>query len=102
MMALLRQRNYGLLWFAGATSLLGDYALMVALPFFIYDLTGSALATGGMFMAQTLPRILLGSVAGVFVDRWDRKKTLVIADLARGLLMLLLLLVRSVDLLWLV
>jgi MFS family permease len=102
MIALLRQRNYGLLWFAGAVSLLGDYALMVALPFFIYDLTGSALATGGMFMAQTLPRILLGSVAGVFVDRWDRKKTLVIADVARGALMLLLLLVRSVDLLWLV
>jgi MFS family permease len=102
MIGLLRQRNYGLLWIAGAVSLLGDYALMVALPFFIYDLTGSALATGGMFMAQTLPRILLGSVAGVFVDRWDRKKTLVIADVARGLLMLLLLLVRSVDLLWLV
>jgi MFS family permease len=102
MIGLLRQRNYGLLWFAGAVSMLGDYALMVALPFFIYDLTGSALATGGMFMAQTLPRILLGSVAGVFVDRWDRKRTLVIADLARGALMLLLLLVRSVDLLWLV
>jgi MFS family permease len=102
MIALLRQRNYGLLWFAGAASLLGDWALMVALPFFIYDLTGSALATGGMFMAQTLPRVLLGSVAGVFVDRWDRKRTLVIADLSRGVLLLLLLLVRSVDLIWLV
>ena len=43
MIALLRQRNYGLLWFAGAASMLGDYAMLVALPFFIYDLTGSAL-----------------------------------------------------------
>jgi MFS family permease len=102
MIRLVRQRNYGLLWFAGAASLLGDYAMLVALPFFIYDLTGSALATGGMFMAQTLPRILLGSVAGVFVDRWDRKKTLVVADLLRGTLVLLLLLVRSSDLIWLV
>lgn len=102
MIALLRQRNYGLLWFAGAASMLGDYAMLVALPFFIYDLTGSALATGAMFMAQTLPRILLGSVAGVFVDRWDRKKTLVIADLLRGALVLLLLLVRSADLIWIV
>ena len=99
MFGLLRQRNFGVLWFAGAASLLGDYALMVALPFFIYDLTGSALATGGMFMAQTLPRIALGSVAGVFVDRWDRKRVLVIADLLRGALVLLLLLVRSADLL---
>lgn len=102
MFALLRQRNYGLLWFAGAASMLGDYALLVALPFFIYDLTGSALATGGMFMAQTLPRILLGSLAGVFVDRWDRRRTLVVTDLARGALLLLLLLVRSGDLLPLV
>lgn len=102
MFALLRQRNFGILWFAGAASTLGDYALMVALPFFIYDLTGSALATGGMFMAQTLPRILLGSVAGVFVDRWDRKRTLVIADLLRGALVLSLVLVRSVDLLWII
>lgn len=102
MIALLRQRNYGLLWFAGAVSLLGDYAMLVALPFFIYDLTGSALATGAMFLVQTLPRILLGSVAGVFVDRWDRKKTLVVADLLRGALVLLLLLVRSVDVIWLV
>lgn len=100
MFALLRQRNFGLLWFAGAASLLGDWALMVALPFFVYDLTGSALATGLTFMAQTLPRVLLGSVAGVFVDRWDRRKTLVVADAARGLLLLLLLLVRSTDTLW--
>ncbi len=102
MFALLRQRNFGLLWFAGAASLLGDWALVVALPFFVYDLTGSALATGLTFMAQTLPRVLLGSVAGVFVDRWDRRKTLVVADATRGLLLLLLLLVRSTDTLWLV
>jgi MFS family permease len=48
-----------------------------------------------------VPSILLGSVAGVFVDRWDRKRTMVAADLLRAALLLPLLAVGSVDLLWL-
>ena len=102
MLALLRRRNFALLWLAGAVSTLGDWILMVALPFFVYDLTGSALATGATFMASTLPRVFLSSVAGVLVDRWDRKWTLVLSDAARGLLLLPLLLVRSADTLWIV
>jgi hypothetical protein len=39
-------------------------------------MTGSALATGLMFMARTLPGVLFGSIAGVFVDRWGRKWTI--------------------------
>ena len=52
--------------------------------------------------ASTLPGLLVGSVAGVFVDRWDRKRTMVAADLSRVVLMLLLLAVRSRDALWIV
>jgi hypothetical protein len=37
-----------------------------------YALTGSAIATGGGVAASLLPQVLIGSVAGVFVDRWDR------------------------------
>jgi MFS family permease len=44
-----------------------------------------------MFVAPTLPRLLFGSVAGVFVDRWDRKKTMVLSDLSRALILLPLL-----------
>src|SRR5215217_8568029 len=102
MLALLRRRNFALLWFAGAVSMLGDWVLLIALPFYVYDLTGSALATGATFMASTLPRVFLSSVAGVFVDRWDRKRTLIVADVARGFLLLLLLLVRSADTFWIV
>src|SRR3954451_693454 len=102
MLALLRRRNFALLWFAGAVSMLGDWVLLIALPFYVYDLTGSALATGATFMASTLPRVFLSSVAGGFVDRLDRKRTLIVADVARGLLLLLLLLVRSADTLWIV
>src|SRR5215208_716543 len=97
MFRLLGQRNFALLWFAGLTSMIGDWVLFIALPIYTYNLTQSSLATGVMFMAGTLPRILLGSVAGVFVDRWDRKRTMVIADLSRALLVLLLLFVHSAE-----
>jgi MFS family permease len=101
MLATLRQRNFALLWFGGLISFAGDWALIIALPVFVYDLTGSTLATGVMFIAQTLPRLLFGPLAGVFVDRWDRKRTLVAANLAQAVVLPLLLLVRSPDLLWL-
>ena len=102
MFRLLRHRNFALLWFAGLTSMIGDWVLFIALPIYTYNLTQSSLATGIMFMAGTLPRILLGSLAGVFVDRWDRKQTMVIADLSRAVLLLLLLFVRSSEWIWIV
>src|SRR4051812_655460 len=100
MLAVLRQRNFALLWAGGLISMLGDWLLFIALPFYIYDLTGSALATGAMFIAETLPILLFGSIGGVFADRWDRKKTMIIADLLRAALLLLLLAVRSPEWLW--
>jgi MFS family permease len=101
MFATLRQRNFLLLWLGGLISFAGDWVLIIALPVFVYDLTGSALATGAMFMAQTLPRLLFSSLAGVFVDRWDRKRTLVLTNLAQGAVLPLLLLVHSPSQLWL-
>jgi predicted MFS family arabinose efflux permease len=100
-LATLRQRNFALLWLAGLVSVAGDFALIVALPLHAYALTGSAVATGGVFAASLLPRVFFGSVAGVFVDRWDRKRTMVAADLLRAVLLLPLLAVGSPDLLWL-
>ena len=102
MIATLRQRNFALLWFAGLISMIGDWVLFIALPIYTYNLTRSSLATGIMFMAGTLPRILLGSVAGVFVDRWDRQRTMVIADLSRAVLLLLLFMVQSAESIWII
>ncbi len=101
MFATLRSRDFALLWTAGLISVAGDFALLIALPLHAYALTGSAVATGGVFAASLLPRVLLGSIAGVFVDRWDRKRTMVAADLLRAALLLPLLAVGSPDLLWL-
>jgi MFS family permease len=102
MLVALRQRNFALLWVGQLISVFGDWVLLIALPFYIFDLTGSALATGAMFIAQTVPKVLLGSVAGVFVDRWDRKRTMIVVDVTRGLLLLTLLTVHSVHALWII
>jgi MFS family permease len=102
MLAIFRQRNFALLWFAGLISLAGDWTLMVALPIYVYQLTGSTLATSVMLMVGIVPRLLFGSVAGVFVDRWDRKRTMVLANLLMAAGLLPLLAVRSADQLWLI
>ena len=99
---LLRRRDFALLWFAGLISLTGDWMLAVALPVFVYQLTGSALATGGVLVANKLSALTLGSVAGVFVDRWDRTRTMVVANLVRAPVLLLLLAVDSGERIWIV
>jgi MFS family permease len=102
MPALLRERNFALLWFGGLISMTGDWMLGIALPTYVFELTGSTLATGAMFIASTVPRLLLSSVAGVFVDRWNRQRTMVIVNLILAAGLLPLLLVRSESMLWLV
>ncbi|HSR69914.1 MAG TPA: MFS transporter [Acidobacteriota bacterium] len=102
MFSLLTQRNYGLFWFGDLISGIGDWVRIAALPFFIYEITGSALATGSMFVAQALPTLLFGSLAGVFVDRWDRKRTMIISAIARALILLPLLLVTSAEYVWII
>jgi predicted MFS family arabinose efflux permease len=76
--------------------------LAIALPFYVYDVSGSTVATGLMFMSLIVPSILLGSVAGVFVDRWDRRRTMLTADILRAATLLPLLTVSSSESLWLV
>ena len=102
MLIVLRQRNFALLWFGQLASTIGDMVLFVALPFYIYDRTGSALATGAMFIVQTMPSLLLSPLAGVLVDRWNRKRVMVVADLLRALVLLPLFIVHSTEWLWLI
>jgi hypothetical protein len=52
-LSVLRQRDFFLLWSGGVLSVTGDFFLFVALPFFVYKRTGSVLATGAMFAAET-------------------------------------------------
>ncbi len=91
MLRLLRQRNFGLLWAAGLISLTGDWVLVVGLPIEVYRQTNSTLATMGMVLASLIPAITLGSIAGVFVDRWDRRRLMIAVNLLLALAMLPLL-----------
>ena len=102
MVAVLRQRNFALLWFAGLISVTGNWTLNIALPYYIYQLTSSTLAAGLMFMVRILPGVLFGSFAGVLVDHWNRKWTMVGCNLFATILVLLLLTVKSTQWLWVV
>ncbi len=102
MIATFRNRNFSLLWLAGLISLMGNWILIAALPFHIYAVTGSALATSGWLMAYILPGVLFGSVAGVFVDRWDRRKIMIVVNLLQMGIIPLLLLAQSPEWIWIV
>jgi MFS family permease len=102
MLATLRQRDFSLLWFAGLISMMGNWMLGVALPVAVYQMTESTLALGGTLLAQTLPGILFSSVAGVYVDRWERRRTMVAINLLLALSIVPLILVRSPEWLWLI
>ena len=98
MLAVLRQRDFSLLWFGGLISQLGDFVLFVGLPYEVYRRTGSTLATAGMTLAFLVPNILLGSVAGVYVDRWDRRRLMITVNLIQAASILPLLLVDQLGL----
>lgn len=102
MVSLLKQRNFTLIWAGGLISMIGNWILMTALPFYVYEMTGSALATSAILMAYIAPGVLFSSVAGVFADRWDRRRTMLIMALSQGVVTLALVIVQSPEWLWIV
>lgn len=102
MFATLRNKNFALLWTGGLISQIGNWVLLAALPFHVYAITGSALATSGILIAYIAPGALFGSAAGVFVDRWDRKKVMVFASLLQAAVVLFLFFAQTPSMIWLV
>jgi MFS family permease len=75
-------RNFALLWWGQAVSSVGDYAWDTALVLWIAtDLAGNQswapLAVSGAILAAAIPQIVVGPLAGVFVDRWDKRRTMI-------------------------
>lgn len=97
MFALLSQRNFFLLWVAHTISIVGDYVFFIAITFWIYEQTGSALATGLTLIASTIPNILFAPLAGMLADRWKRRSIMVMAESARAVLFLGLLCILIVQ-----
>jgi predicted MFS family arabinose efflux permease len=96
-----RSPDLRLLLGAGLVSMTGDRILSVGLAYSIYAITGSTLASAAALLSAFVPQVVVGSVAGVFVDRWDRKQTMVVTNvlLALGLVPLL---VSGADHIWLI
>ncbi len=88
-------RDFRTLWIGQFISQIGDYLALIAALVVIQKLSGSALWLGFTAMALTLPQLLFGLVGGVMADRFDRKKVMVISDLARAAAILILIWAKS-------
>ena len=102
MLKTLRNRDFTLLWLGGLISLSGDWTLMIGLPIALYALTRSVAVLSLSLLASLLPSVVVGSLAGVLVDRWDRKRILVASNVLLALALAPLLLARTANVVWLV
>ena len=97
---LFRNRNFMALWIGQMISFIGDYFVYLAIPIVVNRLTGSAMMVGLSLISSAIPALLLGPIAGVFVDRWDRRKTMIASDIIRAVLVLFCLLVHTRQQVW--
>src|SRR5439155_4605459 len=74
-------RDFRRLWLSGAVSGIGSWLLVVAIPFYVFTLTGSTVATGLTLALEALPALVIGPCAGVLLDRRDLARAMWIADL---------------------
>lgn len=77
-------RNFTLLAIGQAISNMGDFVYSTTLLVWVFALTHSAAAISGVLIAQYAPIFVLGPIAGVFVDRWNRRQTMIVADIVRA------------------
>ncbi len=85
------------LYIGELVSLLGDWFNFIAVQTLVFELTRSGLATGLILVVSTLPAFFLTPIAGSIVDRFDRRKIMIAADLSRMVLALGMILVRTAD-----
>lgn len=84
-LALLRRRDFALLWAGATLSILGDGLTWIALAWLVLELGGSAADVGFLVACYTGPVVVGGLAAGVLLDRFDRRRVLVADNLVRGL-----------------
>jgi len=92
--------NFRTLWMGQIISLLGDWFNLIASASLIATLTHSGLAIGGLFVVRMLAPFIVSPIAGVMIDRYDRKKLLIFSDIARGITVLGFLVVRTPEQVW--
>ena len=87
---LIQTRDFGLLWWGQVTSQIGEGLNKVALLWFVYELTGSAMMIATVGLIQTVPPLFFGPLIGVYLDRMRKKPVMIWIDLIRTLLTLLI------------
>lgn len=87
---LIKTRDFGLLWWGQTTSQIGEGLNRVALLWFVYELTGSAMKMTMVGLLQTIPPLLFGPLIGVYLDRLPKKAVMVWVDVLRALLTVLI------------
>ena len=98
---LLINGNYGRLWLGHTISIFGDFIFDTTLVIWIAAVLArgqswAPLAVSGVFIATTVPMLFVGPIAGVFVDRWNKRRTMLVMDAARAALVALLILSAGV------
>lgn len=88
--ALLRVRSFRLLWLGDTASSLGDSVGFLALIWLVYSTAGSAATLGGFIATYTAPVLLGGPLVGAALDRFDRRRLLIVDSVFRGGLVLLI------------
>src|SRR3989344_1629467 len=81
-------KPFRILWFGQVCSQLAVNTLLFVLALRVYQSTGSNTAVSGLFLAYGIPAFLFGLVAGTSVDRLDKRRVLVICDMARAVLVI--------------
>src|SRR5438105_14181497 len=88
-------RNFRRLWSAQVVSEIGDWFYTLAIYSLLLQLTGRAGSVALALVLQVLPQTFIGTAAGVINDRVRRKQVMIVADVARMVIVLDILLVRS-------
>jgi MFS family permease len=96
-----RNRNWLLLWTGQAISVTGTYIFNTTVLLWIAtiiarDKSWGPQAVGGVLIAAAVPALVVGPVAGVFVDRWNRRHTMLVSDACCAVLIAALLLLPAV------
>jgi len=79
-----------ILWISRALSRFGDAIESLALMYLVYELTGSGLAMGTVMLFSGIPNIVIGPIAGVIVDRYNKKAIMFICELVRAVALILI------------
>src|SRR5438045_1028232 len=80
--------NYRNTWLAQVVSEIGDYFNNVAVFALVMDQSGSGMVVSGVMLARAIPAVIAGPIAGVLLDRLDRKRIMIASDLIRALIAL--------------